>query len=160
MPYVASTPQYATTADLANHMGAPALAAPAIAGAAIQNAQLVTASAKVDSYLRSRFTLPLVQWGDDLVQATCRLAAYALIRVRGYNPDSEADKQYDVDRKETEAWLKDIASGKATPDVVDSSPGATVGSSGTSDSPQVVNPPQDPAVPIGYWGSTRGTSRR
>ena len=156
MGYQASTSQYATTADLSNHMGSAALSAPSISSTALQTAHLVAASGRVDSYLRQRFALPLTQWADDLVQATCRLAAYSLIRVRGYNPDSGADARYAADEEVTIQWLRDVAAGRSTPAVIDSSVGAAVGTSAPEAQPGAYTP----SVINSTGGTTRGTGSR
>ena len=44
------------------------------------------ASAKIDSYLRARYTLPLARWGTDISETCAKLAVYTLMMVRGFNP--------------------------------------------------------------------------
>jgi phage gp36-like protein len=89
---------------------------------------LTSASARVDSYLRSQFTLPLTQFGADIVEATCKIAAYELLAGRGYNPAAGSDpnvrQRYEdmVGTPGKSGWLEQVAKGLVNPDVTDSSP--------------------------------------
>ena len=116
--YSSAGQQYATRADLATVVAATALSHPST-GAAAQDAQLLRASEFADSYLRSQYTLPLVRWGSDLVQAVCDVAAYRLLCLRGFDP--EKDGLYLDNYNMASKWLRDIGSGVVTPDVFDSS---------------------------------------
>lgn len=82
-----------------------------------QIAQLSAASRKVDSYLASRYQLPLTAFGDDLKQAVCILSAYELmVSGGGWNPvPGSADEHLYLRYKDQLAWLKDVARGLATP---------------------------------------------
>ncbi len=81
--------QYASTADLAN-LG---LVSAALANVqpGMQDAALVASSAVIDSYLESRYALPLVSWGSDLVRVASVIAAYDIMTARGYNPAAGTD---------------------------------------------------------------------
>lgn len=86
-------------------------------------AQLQAASARADSYLRSRFELPITAWGDDLRQAVCAIAAFGLMGVRGFNP--EGDPTLQENSRAAIRWLEQVGAGKATPaEMQDSSGGA------------------------------------
>lgn len=86
------------------------------------------ASRLIDSYLRSRFKLPLTQIGEDIRRACWTIAAYDLMSSRGFNPESNA-AQENLRRRydDTIRWLERIADGRAVPDVTDSSSGAQEG---------------------------------
>jgi phage gp36-like protein len=118
MPVVTGT-QYASQTDLAQ-LG--------LAGGALQNvtptiqdAALLAASALADSYLESRFTLPLTSWGKDLSRVVCFIAAYDILTSRGYSPQSPDDhirQRY----QDALAWLQEVSQGTQTPShVADSS---------------------------------------
>ena len=110
---------YATTTDL-TQVGISAEALADIA-AGDQEAAIDAASAVVDSYLRSRFTLPLTEFGDDLTRATCVLAVYDLLVVRGYNPEAGAADQVRLRYEDVLRWLERVSAGSITPAVTDSS---------------------------------------
>lgn len=93
-----------------------------------QDAALEAASDLADSYLRSRFTLPLTAWQDDLRRVVCNIAAYDMLSSRGYNPDAGADSNVRQRYEDAIRWLEGVASGRVTPSVTDS------GSSGSSGS--------------------------
>lgn len=152
--YVSNGQQYATTADLANTVAAAALAHPST-GTSAQNAQLLKASEDIDSYLRDQFELPLLEWGADIVQRCCDIAAYRLVCLRGFNP--EADGHFQSNSKMAVDWLRDVASGKVVPDVVDSSPGASPGQPSNDAQPEVVT-----ASPVNCdtGNATRGSNFR
>ena len=83
--------QYAQVQDLTTYgLPATALQSPNLP-VQVQNAALSDASDIADSYLRGRYSLPLIAWGSELTQAVCRIAAYNLLSVRGYNPGASAD---------------------------------------------------------------------
>lgn len=104
---------YATLSDLANFVSAKVLTA---GSSAQQQAFLDTAAALANDYLRSRFDLPLATHGLQLTRHVCNLAAYDLITWRGYNPDSEADKNWRMRYEDALLWLEAVADGKLTPD--------------------------------------------
>lgn len=81
--------QYASLADLYKH-GAPVRVFGQLDDAT-KTAGLVSASAKVATFLRARYVLPLLTWDDSIVEATCKIATYDLLSVRGYNPAAGAD---------------------------------------------------------------------
>jgi phage gp36-like protein len=90
--------------------------------------QIVSTSDFIDSFLGSRYTLPLLVFPDVIKECCADLAAIALIRGGGVDPD--ADQDIITMRKEWVDWLKLVAAGTVTPPgVTDSTPGATPGSS-------------------------------
>lgn len=86
------------------------------------------ASRLIDSYLRSRYKLPLIQVGEDIKRACWIIAAYDLLSSRGFNPESGATQE-DIRTRysDTIRWLERIADGRAVPDVTDSSTGGQEG---------------------------------
>lgn len=151
--FSSSGQQYATTTDLANVVAAAALAHPST-GTAAQNAQLVNASTLIDGYLRDQYQLPLNKWGSDIVQATCDIAAYRLVCLRGFNP--ERDGHYETNFKAAVKWLEQVAAGKVSPDVVDNSSGSEPGESAPAAAPLSYSP-----VAINSTGTnTRGAGSR
>jgi phage gp36-like protein/phage gpG-like protein len=115
--------------------------------------QLEAASRVADGYLRGRVTLPLVApYGKDLVQAVCKLAAYELLGNRGLDPETEQDLSRS--HKEATSWLKDIASGTATPEWVDSSEDGALGFDG--DYVVAPTPDAEGALAVGVTGDFSG----
>lgn len=154
MPYGPSSQSqpYATIAQLVlNGMSQQALNAPSISSSAVQDAHLLAASETVDSYLRQQFQLPLKQWGSDIVRYTCWIAAYSLVCMRGFNPQSEADGIYETNYNKAISWLKDVAKALASPDITDSS---------TSAAPGVQAPAAQPTAASPSNNRTRGTWAR
>lgn len=104
--------QYATRPELAA-IGLPAQALAGIA-TATQDIHLVKASAKIDSYLRSRYSLPLgTPYPDEIVEACALLAAYSLLVYRGFNPASY-DENFRLRHEDTLTFLRDLSAGRAT----------------------------------------------
>lgn len=81
---------------------------------------LETASSRIDSYLRSKHTLPLATpYPHAIVDACCVLAAYSLMTVRGFNAaeyDQNFRDRYEdlVGRPGQKGWLELLASGAAS----------------------------------------------
>ena len=110
---------YATTADL-GRLTLPERTLVRFTNEEIQ-AQLDSASNRADSYLRSRFKLPLNAWGDDLRDAVCSIAAFKLVSKDGFNPEGDPtlEKNADVALR----WLAQVAAGMATPALIEDSSG-------------------------------------
>lgn len=90
-------------------------------------AEIGSTSDLIDSYLGSRYTLPLIVFPEVIRQCCAKLSACNLIDSLGRDPD--ADPLVDTIRKQWLDWLKMVAAGTVTPPgVVDSTPGATAGS--------------------------------
>lgn len=84
--------------------------------------QIATSSGEIDSYLSSRYTLPLTVWPDVLRKCCAALAACDLVDTGGRDPN--VDSIIDITRKRWLDWLKMVAQGTVTPDgVIDSTPG-------------------------------------
>jgi phage gp36-like protein len=119
---------YATTNDLAA-LGVSAEVTGSLAPAGITLALNAT-SKKIDSYLRQRYTLPIIG-GDLEALARCNaiLAAYdILVAQAGYNPDDPANLNWEKRAADELAWLRDIAASRVDPGLIDSaSPGSPAG---------------------------------
>src|SRR6266850_365235 len=118
MPVSTPTP-YAVLADLTLY-GAPASAFTNVTTAQ-QNAALDAANALADGYLGQKFTLPITTWGKDLVKQIVAIATYDAIVVRGANPEAPGNVNLQNRWDAAIQWFRDIAAGKVTPQVVDSS---------------------------------------
>lgn len=80
-----------------------------------QDAALEAASRLADGYLNARFRLPLTGYGSDLKRAVCDIAAFILMKGRGFAPETaDADMLLSAER-EAIRWLEGIAAGKITP---------------------------------------------
>jgi Mu-like prophage major head subunit gpT len=102
---------YATRTDLTRF----GIASSALAGVAeaAQEAALAAASDVADSYLRSRYELPLVTYGDDLRRAVCAIAAWDILTVRGYDPNRGGDEAVKLRHDSALKWLADVSLGRA-----------------------------------------------
>lgn len=116
---------YATLAHLAQ-FGVPSSALSGISPDA-QQAALDAASTRADGYLKNHFKLPITTPSIDLVEAICRIAAYNLLSVRGYNPETGGDTNLRDRFLDAVKWLEGVARGSITPDLQDSSPGGVLG---------------------------------
>jgi phage gp36-like protein len=128
----------------------------------ILNNLLLGASEYVDSYLRSKYGLPLQSWGSDIKRVTCWVAAYDAAQMRGFNPAIPAEDTFRIRYEQATKWLTQVAQGVISPDVLGSNNGATIGSPVQSSGPYVVSPTigqqWNPNQTVG--GSTRGTQYR
>jgi phage gp36-like protein len=124
MPLLTPTP-YATLADVYNS-GLPLVAFGPVTVPQAQG-MVDEANATIDSYIGAKFTLPLTSWGPDLRRASVVLARFAIISVRGFDPQDEGDKVFKQTYDDTVAWLKLIAKGEVTPVVSDSAAGGKGG---------------------------------
>lgn len=103
---------YANLDDL-DALGMPA-AALATRTPSQRAAALAAASEKADGKLAVAFDLPLVSWGLDLTEAVCKIAAYDLLSVRGFNPDG-ADQNIRDRYDDAWKWLREVADARAIP---------------------------------------------
>lgn len=95
----------------------------------VLNLHLITESSVVDSYLGSRYSLPLITpFPGALTRVVCDLAAYSILMRRGYNPETY-DLNYEKRAMAALEWLKMISNGALSlPGVIDSTPGLNDGS--------------------------------
>lgn len=77
------------------------------------NAALVTASRLADSYLKTRYTVPLTAWDDDLSRAVCDVAAYDIAGSKAHGVDG-GKTLIRVRYDDAIRWLKDVSSGEAS----------------------------------------------
>lgn len=106
---------YASAIDLTTY-GLPSTAIGNLTPTQV-SAALTEASSRVDSFLRGRFALPLVAWETDITQATCAIAAYNLLSIRGYNPGSGADVNIRDRYLDTLRWLSQVQKNMAHPNI-------------------------------------------
>jgi phage gp36-like protein len=113
---------YATASDMIARFGSTELirmttpegqAMDAIDTAAVDRA-IAEASGQVDSYLRTRYAVPLVAVPVEITGLTCRMARYSL----AHGENREPTEQMRMARKEDIAWLEGIAKGLVTLDGV------------------------------------------
>jgi phage gp36-like protein len=93
-----------------------------------QGKAITAASRFIDSYLRTKFTLPLLAVGQDLARACAIIAVWDIIYgSRGAQPGEGEKPILQVRYDQIIKWLEMIAQGTVTPEVTDSTPGATPG---------------------------------
>lgn len=137
---------YATPADLAIH----GIAAGAVGDLDMSGIQAVldAASDLADSYLRNHYRLPLAApYPFALVEAVCKVAAFNVLSVRGYNPEGDAgmlESRY----KSAMKWLEDVGAGKASPLVQDAA-----GPASAAGGPFVVQPRYDSSAQASVVGA-------
>lgn len=159
MPVVSST-QYADQTDLTT-IGLTAGALTNFTSPQLDGA-LMRASAVADSYLQSRYDLPLSSWGKDLARCVAIIAAYDLLSVRGYNPNAAADVNWRQRYLDQLAWLEQVSKGIQSPAyIADSSTTASGPSTGTSTDGSIVTSTQGGfgmvTSPVRGW-TNRGAS--
>lgn len=111
---------YATLTDL-TRLGIPSGALEGVSTEAKQ-AALDSASSLADGYLAAQFRLPLVEWGDDLTGHVCNLAAWQILKVRGFDPEGRADNAVRMGYEDAVSWLERVAAGRLSPQITDSTP--------------------------------------
>ena len=82
---------------------------------------LEIASALCDGYLAQRYKLPIVAFCPDLRRAVLAIASYDLISARGYDPASTDNGNIRQRYLDAIEWLKAVADGEISPDIIDSS---------------------------------------
>lgn len=125
-----------------------------------QDAALNAASRLADGYLNMRYRMPLTLWGDDLKQAVCDIAAFRLMKARGFNPESADAEMLQEGERQAIKWLEALAAGKINPvGIRDSEPsGVNVEDSTTASQgrPFVVQVHEGGVSGETFWGD--GTS--
>jgi phage gp36-like protein len=113
--------QYALSTDFTKY-GLPAAALDGYTGDI--NDLLIEGSAKVDTYLRGRYKVPLASpYPKEVIKAVCVLAAWDLLTIRGFDMNSEADSavrsRYDdlCGRPMQPGWLERISQGRINLDI-------------------------------------------
>lgn len=105
---------YAVLADLPIY-GMPELVANSFSSSDREK-ELDAASKFADSYLATQYDadeLPLTTYGVDLTQVVCKIAAYELLRKRGFDSPNEGNS-FKAARDEAVSWLKDVSAGRAS----------------------------------------------
>ena len=82
-------------------------------------AQLDAASDEADSFLRGRYSLPLIDWGNDVRQHVVWLALPNIMGTRGYNPEGQ-DETIERRREQALEWFKGVQRRSVHPNVQDS----------------------------------------
>jgi phage gp36-like protein len=114
----------ATPGDVARY-GLPGAALEDTPVEAIANACL-GASEEAAGYLSSAYQLPLTTWDVATRKHVACMAAYDLMRFRGYDPNAGPDELLQRGRDQAVQWLMRIADGKLRPvGIVDSTPVVT-----------------------------------
>jgi len=112
---------YATRTQLIQ-LGLPSAALTDVS-TADQDEALDGASGIADGYLRKRYTLPLATYGMDLTTHVCSIAAWIILKTRGFNPEDPADVAIRMGYEDAIAWLVSVAEGDIDPqDVTDATP--------------------------------------
>lgn len=101
--------QYSTQAEFLDQF-APIEAFQDLPGTTIDTA-LVWNSARVDSYIKKRVTLPLISWSEDLRYVTNCLTGLHLIRRRGIDPTSGNNQSVIDQAAEAIKWLESVSKG-------------------------------------------------
>ena len=112
---------------------------------ATQSAALDSASEYALGKIGGRYKRPLVSWSDDLKQAVCKIAAYELLCIRGFNPAAGADVNILERRNQADGWLTSVARQEISPDIV-----GAANQSPAFDNPRIISAPQQ------GWQNRRG----
>lgn len=84
---------------------------------------LLRATKKARSWIRSRHSGTIISVGEEIARAVAKMAVVSLmVEEVGINPTSQGHVALFNERDKEVAFLKDIAAGKASADVVDSTP--------------------------------------
>jgi phage gp36-like protein len=142
---------YCTPTDLAQYLPAAVLS---LSTNAQQLQACADATEEANSYIRGRYTLPLLDWGSDVTRYTSWIACYLLAQLIGFAPQAGSDalivqRYYQAvgwpDRAGT-GWFPGIQRQAIHPDVT---PSVAIGSDAVHDLPQVRS------QPMRGWQQTR-----
>ena len=140
--------QYAQVADLFRH-GFPATARGRLTDAELE-AAIESASGTADSYLRGRYSLPLLAWGDELTKFVCWIATFELMSgPRGFAAGSGGDSNIESRNEQATTWLRGVQAKNTHPEVTPSG-----GQSPSYDQPKVLS--RSVISASGRTGTTRG----
>lgn len=74
---------------------------------------IAAGSSEVDTYLRGSHKLPLqVPYPIEIIKATCELAAYSILSIRGFDPENGADNNVRLRSRDRLRWLENLSKGK------------------------------------------------
>ena len=77
---------------------------------------LVSATSIAYSYLQRRYNFPLKNWGMDVIDNVCAIAAYKLIFRQGYSPESGAyDANWKLRHDQAINWFSEVGNRKIHP---------------------------------------------
>lgn len=111
---------YAKVADVGVHAIQPE--AIKSVSAAEQAACCLAATDEADGYLGGGKTLPLTAWGDDLTMQVAQIAAFRVLKRRGFQPDG-SDDLIVKGRDDAISWLRGVGRGDIEPPgMIDSTP--------------------------------------
>lgn len=111
---------YAKVADVGIH----AIPAEAIKSVSVaeQAACCLAATDEADGYIGGGKTLPLTAWGDDLTAQVANIAAFKIMKRRGFQPQG-SDELIVKGRDDAISWLRGVGRGDIEPPgMVDSTP--------------------------------------
>lgn len=111
---------YAKVADVGIH----AIPADAIKSVSVaeQAACCLAATDEADGYIGGGKTLPLTAWGDDLTAQVANIAAFKIMKRRGFQPQG-SDELIVKGRDDAISWLRGVGRGDIEPPgMVDSTP--------------------------------------
>ena len=144
---------YATQQDLFN-VGFPQTAIGPLTPTQI-NAALQDASDELDTYFRGRYgdgpSPLLATWDSQVTCSVAKIAAYRLMRIRGFDPANGADDMFVKDRDEAILWCRDVQRQQAHPVVTVNSAAALKGSA-----QPIITTSSCVAVATGQRGRMRG----
>lgn len=139
-----SNAPYCDPPDLTNYLPATALA---LASPSQKTQACIDATQEADGFLRGRFELPLLAWGNDIRKYTAWIACYLLMSTIGFQPTAGSDRLI-VERyyqavgwpeRPGSGWFPGIQRQSIHPDVTPSVPSP---GNATYDLPQVRTSPQ------------------
>lgn len=144
---------YANATDDFPMFGLPSSAIAAVPPANVQ-AALDRASNLADGYIGAEYALPLKSWSSELTEAVCKIAAYELMSVRGYNPEGDGGNLR-ARYKDAIAWLTDVSKGAVAPPGIVGSDGEAEAADGVADMSS--DPPRGWAGSPPNGGSSTGS---
>lgn len=98
--------------------------------------KLISASCDAEDALSHSRELPITQWSSSVRRRVAQIAAYLVIKWRGFNPDNAADEIIMRDAERAEKWLERVAKDRLRP--ANTTPESAMGprvSSGNPDNP-------------------------
>ncbi len=89
-------------------------------GAAVLGQLIERGSREADVYLRARYTLPLLSWGDDLRGWVADLVAFHAVRRIGVNPEADDYRVFKEASEHAHRQLRAVSQRLIHPEVQDS----------------------------------------
>jgi hypothetical protein len=110
---VTSYPALASLTDLTTY-GMPATSMGPVTPA-VQSACLQGASDEAYAKMGQRYAPPWLSWDVKTIMVVCAIAAFEIVNVRGYQPNSEADKYFKTRADAARKWLDEVERSTAHP---------------------------------------------